>query len=168
MPIVSRSQQRIQWTQFPNYNPVFKLTNILDSTSNLSKVGCWWSLKWDDARYSNWPSENMIWDGITLSMPQLAALSLFPREPICLSHYFLPPSLNITLFCPTWNWRWFLQDSSPLWTVKLSCQQPLLISQSTCDQSSFPPHFAPFSKRRSLPSPPPAYWEPDKPIFEIQ
>ena len=50
MPIVSRSQQRIQWTQFPNYNSVFKLTgNILDSTSNLSKVGCWWSLKWDDA-----------------------------------------------------------------------------------------------------------------------
>ena len=155
MPIVSRSQQRIQWTQFPNYNSVFKLTgNILDSTSNLSKVGCWWSLKWDDARYSNWPSENDLrWHHPVDT--SIGCLIPFPARADLSQPYFLPPSLNITLFCPTWNWRWFLQDSSPLWTVKLSCQQPLLISQSTCDQSSFPPHFAPFSKRRpSLPCSP--------------
>ena len=88
--------------------------------------------------HSNCFRVNMIWHGVTLSIPQLVPGCLVPSPPAerVATHpsrpYFLPPSLNITLFCPTRNWRGFLPDSSTLWTVKLSCQQPSLpIQQST-------------------------------------
>ena len=66
-------------------------------------------MAWPCCQYLNW----------LLAVFPASSGPIHPSQP-----YFLPPSLNITLFCPTWNWRCFLPDSSTLWTVKLSCQHP--------------------------------------------
>ena len=76
-------------------------------------------------------------DDMTLSITKLVGHCLIHFSLEARSVFFLPPSLNRTLFCPTWNWRRFLPDSSPLWTVKLSRHHPALI----CGNQIVPPIF---------------------------